>query len=74
MPGSERRVVAWSTNVVHSGLANPSAAKKSNGRSRIYRNIAVWLGIPARLIRQRTCVYRNLNTGVIVMKSAQDGK
>jgi hypothetical protein len=45
MPGSERRVVAWSTNVVHSGLANPSAARKSNGRSRIYRNIAVWLGI-----------------------------
>src|ERR1700730_19178951 len=45
MSGSERRVVAWSANVVHSALANPSAARKSDGRSRVCGDIAVWLGI-----------------------------
>jgi hypothetical protein len=56
MSGSERRVVVWSANVVHSALA-PSAARKSDGRSRVCGDIAVWLGI---LVPQPDSNFRSL--------------
>jgi hypothetical protein len=59
MLGSERRVVAWSTNMDHSGLASPSAARKIKvyqvftGISRCRRESGILAGTVAQEVNAK---------------------